>query len=111
MTAKMSVNGGNYKLHREREIPADPKKECEIWHTIGAYLATLVPTNRHPDRSAQRGVEGPVLLSHRQDRVPRLRRLSGGSARDDVKMADGSFGLARHWRLETLLQQVPTYAS
>jgi hypothetical protein len=38
MTAKMSVSGGNQKLHRKIEIPADPKKECEIWHTIGAYL-------------------------------------------------------------------------
>src|SRR5690349_3061923 len=40
---------------------------------------------RHPDRSrAQRGgAEGPLLSVRRQEEVPRLRRRSGGFARDD----------------------------
>src|ERR1700730_8457991 len=41
---------------------------------------------RHPDRSAKRGVEGPVLLPRRQEEVPRLRRPLGGFARDDGKI-------------------------
>jgi hypothetical protein len=34
----MSVSGGNQKLHRAIEILSTAQKECEIWHTIGAYL-------------------------------------------------------------------------
>jgi hypothetical protein len=59
----------------EQEVPAPAAAEA------GPHMANI----RHPDRRrAERAeVEGPVLLLRRQEQVPRLRRPSGGSARDD----------------------------
>jgi hypothetical protein len=77
-------------------------------------LVEAPPTNyliRHPDRSraprlrsgqAPRGAaEGPILLSHPQKQVPRLRRLSGGFARDDGEIGHSIATRARSSRPST----------
>src|SRR5689334_10167675 len=39
--------------------------------------------SRHPDRSAKREAEGSLFLGASTKEIPRLRRPSGGSARDE----------------------------
>ena len=69
--------------HAKRIDPCPPPDRRSARARAHHHQRGILPAYRHPDRSAKRGVEGPVMDPLMHEKVPPLRLATLGFGRDD----------------------------